>query len=167
MLLIDAIDPYGLKYVERCARILSSKIERGQKVYCIDYFNTISLGTSCGDQIGNCLDNDGRFTIYYRSYLPRPIMLNDTVKGHRLFIDKRYNVAVTKKLIAMIIGDSLIEAQQHLRSILALVEAAELPGGGREITCGNCQSQQGSDEEKMILRIDEPSWSNCVDCELK
>ena len=94
-------------------------------------------------------------------------MLNDTVRGHRLFIDKRYIVAVTTKLIAMIIGDSLIEAKQHLRSVLALVEATEFPGGGRDIMCGTCGASQRSTEDALLLMMNEPAWSNCAGCELK
>ena len=78
-------------------------------------------------------------------------------------------MANTKELIAMINGDSLLEAKQHLGKLLA----AALPDGGRDpdIMCCNCGAWQrmnwGSGEKRTQLLMFEPRWSNCADCELK
>ena len=76
-------------------------------------------------------------------------------------------MANTKELIGLINRNSLIEVKQHLEKVLALVEAAALPGGGRDIWCGNCDAVQRSWDEQMMFWIHEPSWSNCAHCELK
>ena len=171
VLLIDAIDPIGLNYVERFARILSSKIERGQKVYWIDYDSKMSSVWSYGDWIRFRMGNRYKFTIFYHSFLSYIYTLAPPygINSHRLFIDKRNSVTNTKELTAMIDGDSLAGAKQHLESVLALVEAAALPGGGRDITCDNpyCRAKQYSEDEQMVLFIHEPSWSKCAGCVLK
>ena len=147
---------------KRCARILSSKLKRGQKVYYIGFYKTISWEDSCAVQIRCCMSNSFKFNIHYESYPSY-----DTVRTHRSFIDKRNNVANTRELIDMINVDSLIEAKQHLGKVSALMEAAELPGGGRDIRCNHCEARQCSDDEVMVLWIHEPNWSNCASCELK
>ena len=108
------------------------------------------------------MNNPFKIAIFYGSF-----PLNDAARSHRLSIDKRNSVANTKELIDLINGDSLIEAKQHLMKVLDIVEAAELPGGGRDIECDNCDAEQYSIDERMFLEIDEPAWSNCAGCELK
>ena len=100
--------------------------------------------------------------------------------------DNRNSVANTKELIDMINVDSLMKAKQHLGSLLAVVEAAELAGFGssrvgsgnyeyccnnkcisHSIKCANCAALQQSNDERLIIVISEPSWSNCVGCALK
>merc|ERR1719154_233811 len=44
------------KYAEHCAQILSSKLERGQKVYCIAFCKTISHIGYCAWQIRSCMN---------------------------------------------------------------------------------------------------------------
>ena len=81
----------------------------------------------------------------------------------------RNSVASTKELIYMISEDRFTEAKQHLESILPLVEAAALPGGGRDIMCGNCGVWEDSTEDRRFIefQIHQPAWSNCAGCELK
>ena len=104
-------------------------------------------------------------SIFYRSF---PIK-SHTVRTHRLFIDKRNSVANTEELINMIMinGDSLIEAKQHLGKVLALVEAAELPGSERDVECGNCYAAQSWNDERMVFIMNVPDWSDCAGCVLK
>ena len=163
-LLLAFVDVQRLeeKNARRCARILSRKMKRGQKVYYIDFRKTISWVNSCAVQI-EWMDNPSKFTIYYKSFL----FMDNTVRGHRLFTDKRNGVANVKELIDMINGESLIEAKQHLGSVLSLVEAAELSRRGRDIRCDDCGSEQYSMDGRMLLFIDEPTWSDCDGCEFK
>ena len=59
---------------EENTRILTSKLESGQKVYCIDYQKTIGQ-YSCAEQIINFMAigiDPIRFTLYYESYLSSP-----------------------------------------------------------------------------------------------
>ena len=74
-------------------------------------------------------------------------------------------MANTKELIDMMNVDSLTEAKQHLEKVLALVEAAPLPG--REIRCHDCGAGQRSSDAEMVLLMFEPRWSNCAGCVLK
>ena len=84
-------------------------------------------------------------------------------------MNKINSLANTEELIDMISEDRYTEAKQHLGSVLPLVEAAALPGGGRQIECGNCRAYEHSttDERFIEFQIDEPDWSNCAGCELK
>ena len=162
------VESFGTMNTKRCARILSSKLERGQKIYCVDYnLQSISWKNNCIAQIIVRMDNFLKFTIYYKSYLVKFYPLNDTGRRHGLCIGKRNSVANTKEFVDLIDGDSIVETKQHLTSVLALVEAAELQGGGRSIMCGNCYSYQVSSDERLVLGINEPDWFNCAGCELK
>ena len=102
---------------------------------------------------------------------------SDTVRDHRLLIIKRYCEGNTKELIAMINGDSLLEAKQVLRKLLPLVEAGAYPGGGRnvqfprttvrvdiDISCRNCDAGMVSylRDEEMKINIREPDWYHLV-----
>ena len=160
--LVD-VEKFEEENAKRCARILSSKL-CSKKVYCIEYLKTIDWENSCAGQIGK---NPFKFTIFHISFPYN----NDTARSHFLRIDKRNSAANTKELINMISGDSLIEVKQHLRKVLTLVEATELPGGGRDITCGYCGAEQRSiiyeGGEYMFFKTFEPRWSNCAGCELK
>ena len=84
---------------------------------------------------------------------------------------QRNSVANTKELIGMINEDRFTEVKQHLGSVLPLMKAAELPGGGRSISCGNCGACQYSTNNDLLCHIgfkmQEPAWSNCAGCELK
>ena len=99
---------------KRCAQILSSKLERGQKVYCIGYLKKSHRLTSCADQITNLMVNHLKFTIFYSSSVATNID-----RDHTLFIDEINSVANTKELIDMINGYSLREAKQHLGNVSA------------------------------------------------
>ena len=104
-------------------------------------------------------------TIFYTS-CPWDPNLPQADRAHTLYIDnKRNSVSNTEELIAMINGDSLTEAKQHLRSFLALVEATAL-AGGRNVTCRNCAALQYSRDERIHLLIYERHWSNCAGCAL-
>ena len=161
--------------VKRCAQILSSKLKRGQRVYCIEFRKTISQDVCWDSCAGSRLihafmseqtDNTVMFTILYRSYLYN----DNTGRSHRLLIKRntRNSVANTKELIDMINGDSLMEAKQYLGSMLTLIEAAEGNEAESDTMCGNCGSGLIlTDDERIILVLEEPSWSNCVGCELK
>ena len=146
------------KSAKRCAQILSSKLERGQKVYHIEYRKTICFANSFAEQIKNCMDNPFMFPIHY--------VLHHTVSSHLLQFEKRNIVANTEEIIAMIIGDSLLETKLHLGNFLAVVKAAALQGGGRDILCDNCQAALFLCDEKIFLWVYEPAWTNCADCEL-
>ena len=157
------VEPLGETNAKLCAQILSRKLGRGQRVYCVEHLKTIHWENSCADQLMNCRDNPFEFTIYYRSEL-----LNDTVRSYSIFIDTINSVANTKQFIDMINGDSLLEAKQHLKNVLAVVEAeAKLPGPKLNIVCGDCKAMQFWSYERISLLVDEPDWSNCVGCLLK
>ena len=158
LLVFVDVEPLGAKNAKRCARILLRKLERGQKVYCISYFKIESLRNSIAGQIKN---KNLKFTISYNI-----TSFNDATRLHNLSIEKRNSVANTKELIDMINEDSLIEAKQHLGKVLALVEAAELPGVERSISCDNCNAFQQSYCERMLFMIREPTCSDCDGCAL-
>ena len=154
------VELFGMKYAEYCSRIIMRKLE-SQKVYCIEFCKTDQSDYSCTQQIRDFMLNG--FTILYTSY-----QLTDTSRIHYTTPRKRNSVANTKEVIAMINEDSLIKVKQHLGTVLALLEAAELPGYGRIITCGNCSAGEDSTGELMMsLWMSEPDWSNCAGCLLK
>ena len=110
------------------------------------------------------MNNHIRFTIFYS------FIKTDRTRYHTLSIDKRNIVAKTKELTdmaAMINGDSVIEAKQHLGSVLAVAVAAELPGGWRDIRCRHCGAEQSLRDKEMVFVIIEPAWSNCAGCVMK
>ena len=146
-------------YAKRCAQILKSKLIRGRKVYIIDFTKTLEFGNKCADQI--MVSIKGNFTILYS------FTSNDLTRNHYILMDKRNSVANTKEIIDMINEDRFAEAKQHLKSVLALVEAAELVGRGRDIRCVNCGVWEDSTGGVIEFKIDEPAWSNCAGCELK
>ena len=163
------VEQFGANNTKRCARILSSKLRRGQRAYCIDFGKTMGQDfgeISCAQQIYNCMYEHPWLTntIFYRSY-----SLIDINRCLDLCFDKRNIVANIKELIDMINGDSLLHiSKQHLRKVLALLEATELAGGWRDIDCNNCGSQlDGAGDLRALIEIDEPAWSNCSGCELK
>ena len=169
---------FGAIHAKRCAQILSNKLTRGQKVYCIEHLKT-SWGSlnSCGVQIYECLEqvykfNNSNFTIFYQSS-QFPTLLFPTTRGHNVFIDQRDSVANTKventtELINLITGDSLIEEKQHLVNVLALVENSGSPGRQRNILCGKCSAHQNLNDAGLLLVIIDQFWYNCGDgCELK
>ena len=174
LLVIVHVERLGIKYAGRCAQILSNKLEHGQKVYFVDFCKTLSnaeklytYANTFVQQIINCMKNFARLTIYYRSV---PLLISFREGRRRcnfLSIDKRNSVNSTKELIAMINADSLPEAKQHLEKVLALVEVAALPGGGRRIECRDCYTMQHSNDERLFFWLDEPLWSNCTGCALK
>ena len=174
LLVIVHVERLGIKYAGRCAQILSNKLEHGQKVYFVDFCKTLSnaeklytYANTFVQQIINCMKNSARLTIYYRSV---PLLISFREGRRRcnfLSIDKRNSVNSTKELIAMINADSLPEAKQHLEKVLALVEVAALPGGGRRIKCRDCYAMQHSNDERLFFWIDEPLWSTCTGCALK
>ena len=101
------------------------------------------------------------FTIHYVSEI-----INENI-AHDLTIEKINSGANTEALIAMINEDRFIEEKQHLVSVLPLVKAVELPGGGREIICDNCGAAEHSLEDEIELEIFEPAWSICAGCAVK
>ena len=188
----DVCERKSEQHAKRCAQILSSKLERGQKVYFIEFCKKMRFGKSCAMQILDFMHSPFKFTITHRSF-----KLFDAVRDHRVSIDERNSVENTKELIDMINGDSLTEVKQHLEKVLALVEAAALSVGERDITCPNCRgaskvvqqsnaSQHCNDvnDDQMMndgvrkmriglkvnritISMDEPRWSNCAGCALK
>ena len=156
------IKRFGKMNEKRCAQILSSKLERRQKIYCIDFCKTISYRNSFAWYSIYLIESSARLATFYRSYLK-----SDMYRYHYLITDKRNSVAIIKELIDMTSGDSLIEAKQHLGNVLALVEAAALLDVAREITCDNCYAWLNSNDEGILSEIIEPAWSNCAGCELK
>ena len=189
---LDVCSRKSEQRAKRCAKILSRKLERGQKVYFIAFYKTIRFGNSCAMQILDFMHSPFQFTITHRSF-----QLYATVRDHRVSIDERNSVGNIKELIDMINGDSLTEVKQHLEKVLALVEAAALSVGERDITCPNCRgaskvvqqsnaSQHCNDvnDDQMMndgvrkmriglkvnritISMDEPRWSNCAGCALK
>ena len=146
-------------YAEQCAQILSKKLERGEKVFCVDF--SLQPQHTHGFEIKQCMNND--FTIYYRSYL---------FEGNRnnfLTLQKKNSVANTETLIGMINKDRFIGEKQHLVRVLPLLKAAALPGGGRNIECDNCGARQDSFDNGfgILLWMKEPALSNCDGCLLK
>ena len=108
------------------------------------------------------------FTINYQAYL----RTDRRMEGfYHCYIDKRNSLENTNELIRMTNVDSLSEAKQYLRNILRLVEAAELPGGGRAVNCENCFSWQRPITKKgtsmMGFSINEPGWSDCDGCVIR
>ena len=85
---------------------------------------------------------------------------------HRLDILKTNSGAKTETMIAMINEDRFVAAKQYLMSVLPLVKAVELPGGGREIYCDNCRAMELSLGDLILLEVNEPAWSNCAGCAL-
>ena len=51
---------------KHCARILSRKLKRGQKIYCAEYLKSISWGNNFACKIRACMGNLFKFTVYYR-----------------------------------------------------------------------------------------------------
>ena len=155
------IEQFGAKNAERCARILSSKLKRGQKVYFIEIIVDLEFGSNCAAQIKHCMDNT--FTVLYTyNYLM------EISKQHSLFIDKRNSLADTKELIGMINDeDPIIEARDHLEDIVPLLEAAELSGGMREIVCRNCLGSQEVTDDELMITVYQPDWFYCRSCKLK
>ena len=153
------------KHGERCARILTNKLERGQNVYCLGFCTTMWPECSCMAQIRFFMEDPFKnFTIRYQSDLTISISPD---RSHYLCIDKRNSVANAKEMFDMINGDSLLDEKQHMGKFVAVVEAAALPGGWKDIKCWDCFAEQASLDLEMELVIYEPRWSNCVGCELK
>ena len=146
---------------KRCARILSSKMERGQKVYCIISNKTYIRGLHCcGIQIKHFMKI--HFTISYTSYAYY-------FSHFDLYINKSNSLANTKELIDKTNDeDNLLEAKQRLGKVLSLVEAAELPGFRENIRCDNCLTTRNSgvnnDQISIFMIYGE---SDCAGCELK
>ena len=86
---------------------------------------------------------------------------------HRIYVlelQKPNSVADTETLIAMINGDRFAAAKQYLVNVLPLLKAAELPGGGRMITCNNCGAGEFSIHDEISFYMNEAAWSNCAGC---
>ena len=156
LVFVDFFKQYENNYAERCAQILSRKLERGEKVFCID-FHLQQWHNTHGFDIQKHM-NEG-FTVYYGSC---PGYKN---RVHCLRILKINSVENTETLIGMIDEDRFIEAKQHLGRVLPLVKAAELPGGGGDIRCRNCFAHQSPvGNEICCIWMLEPKWSNCAGC---
>ena len=87
-------------------------------------------------------------------------------------MNKRNSVENTKELFDSINDNRFTEVKQLLGSVLPLVQAADLPGGGRDVRlrCDNCLSSGYLTPRPgtlVELDIEEPAWSNCADCVLK
>ena len=47
------------------------------------------------------------------------------------------------------------------------MEAAELSDRGRNLRCAFCHGLQRSIDKQTMVKIHEPDWPDCADCELK
>ena len=86
--------------------------------------------------------------------------------------DPKNSVADIKELIGMMNEDRFAEEKQHLGNVLAILEAAKLPGGERvTISCNNCLAlknwQLYDDRTVLVFLMGEPAWSKCTDCVVK
>ena len=70
---------------------------------------------------------------------------NTQHRKYELLLPKTNSRKNTETLIAMINEDRFVAEKLYLVSVLPLVKAAELPGGGRDIRCGNCGAMEESD----------------------
>ena len=107
------VGPYENDYAERCAQILSRKLERGERVFCLSFNSNDLYGNSHGLEIKECM-KDYYVTIYYE--------LVDTYSRHTsrhiLELRKKNSVIYTETLISMMNEDRFIETKQHLVRVL-------------------------------------------------
>ena len=167
-------------FAEDCAIILSSKLQVGKKVSCINVCKTIRINDSLGREIYQGIGMDD-LTMYYDSessdgsrdhylqFKKKNSATNMKTLIHKFNEDKTliYKLNDDKTLISKFNKDRLKEEKQHLVSVLPLVKAAELPGSGRRVLCGQCGAVESSIGNQIWIWIKEPDWSNCSDCLLK
>ena len=151
------VKSFGRNNVEQCAQTLSKKLDREEKVFCIE-FNLQPRFYSLGFEIQQRI-NDG-FTIYYRSYP------SFEQREYALTLQKINSGANTETLIGMINEDRFIKAKQHLGRVLSQVKAAELPGGEGNVFCDSFLAEQLI-VNRIFIWMYESAWSNCADCRFK
>ena len=156
------VEHYGSNFSECCAKVLYDKLERGQKVYFIDFHKT--QWRKYAFHIEYFMRDKYRldFNIYYLSYL----ITSRADRNHYLAIDTRNSLKNVKELMDMVNGDDLLETKQHLEKVLPLVKRAAFHDGVMDNECDYCSAGLSSDEALVKLHIVEPDWSNCAGCEV-
>ena len=154
---------YDYNYAGRCAETLSRKLQRGEKVFLMDVCETISHDdTHAFDISSHSFVRYNDKHVYLSTSNP-----NSQNRTHSLWLPKANSGTDTETLIAMINEDRFVAAKQYLVSVLPMVKAAELSGGGRSIFCDNCGAMEKSDGDIIEIEVDEPDWSNCAGCAVK
>ena len=167
LLVFVDVRAFGRRDAEQCAQVLSKKLERGQKVFCIDFFTLIPGYAYTINQMHSHQCMKDSFTIYYK-FTPCILYGLSTGYTHDLKIQNKNGlVNTTKTFISMINGDRFARAKQHLVRVLKIVKATELSGGGERIMCENCFARHYSYSAEIHLYMEEPTWSNCAGCRLK
>ena len=170
LMFVDVKFPEKKYLAVQGAETLSRKLERGEKVFCIELVHLQTPKKNHGLEIQHRII-DG-FTIYYTSY-PR-----NELREHSLRLQKKNSGANTETLIGMINEDRFMEAKQHLGKLLPMVKAAELSGRGSFISCPNCDAHKEINlqvmylqkmylQDEIYLLMFEPAWSNCAGCRVE
>ena len=164
LLAIVDVEPLDKENSKRCARILSDKLKSGQRVYIMEDTKAVIVELELAYNFARCIRNCMKipFTAFYNSE-----SLSDIIREYYLFVDKRNSVANIEEMIDMLDEERFIEAKQHLGSVLSLVDAAELSGGGRDIHCDNCGAWKRSTFAGIMFCMEYPDWTDCTGCELK
>ena len=189
LLIFVDVKEYGNDYAELCAQTLSRKMKRGEKVFLME---TKSYDDDPESKIDECLKNKCIFFSITGENSQHRTQELDSELYYFLKIPKTISGVNIETMIAMMNEDRFAAAKQLLVSVLPLVKAAELRGGGRNIGCNNCYALEGSlddgsdsddseddalddgsdsddseDDDGMMLLVNEPAWSNCVGCIVK
>ena len=165
------VKSFGKRHALYCEKILEIKIERGHKVYFINFCKEIKLKQSFAMDIMNCREWLQSYTV---DFTIDSCVYDEDINGnvgfgrHYLELGKRDSSANTKMLFDLFNEKNcLTETKQYLGRFLPLLEASELSGLGRTVQCDNCVSRVSVVPSRISIEIFEPDWSNCVGCTLK
>ena len=164
LLIFVDLEAFNNNYAEQFAQTLSRKLNRGEKVFCIDFdsqdkpvhedFHAFPFRRhgNHGQEIQQCMTEP--FTIYY-------ILISGVGKrGHYLRLCKEHCGANAATLIGMISGDRFIEPKQHLVRGLRTFDT-------QNIFCDNCPARQETMGNSIHSYKEEPAYSNCDGCRFK
>ena len=148
--------------VEHTGEIISNKMERGDKVYIIDFQEQRKKSS---DWIASdiLLAMEDYFSIHYMSYITK----RESKERHH-FIELNFEKSVedTKILINMMDDDIFLELKQHLVKILPILEERTATWQEGENLCGKCDAKTYLYMSQLLLDVFEPDWSNCTGCVL-
>ena len=148
--------------VEHTGEILSNKMERGDKVFVIDYKEQRKKHE---DEIAYDIlfAMDGWFSISYHSAITKR---KSKERNHFINFNFETSVEDTKILIDMMDNDIFLELKQYLVQILPKLEERTPTWQEGDAICDKCDAATYFKMSRLLFKLFQPDWSNCTGCVL-